>query len=253
MMCSSEEKLAQSLTAESVDLLPYLPYLLQDLWELGSSPDDMLELITKHEVLTPESSVLDLACGKGAVSIKIASDFHCRVKGIDMMEAFIQDAHKKAEEYKVSEYCTFQAADITNQNLSEEPADLVIFGAAGDVLGEPPQMLSYLKRAVKSDGCLLIDDGYALSEASDYYSREDWLKFFEQANMTLLDEKPIEKAHLISLCQEQIAYITKRAEELKQAHPEKSKLFDSYVSSQKAECEELENDITGVTFLVKVH
>ena len=41
-----EEKLAKSLTAGSVELIPYLPYLLQDLWELGSSPKDMLEMIT---------------------------------------------------------------------------------------------------------------------------------------------------------------------------------------------------------------
>ena len=44
-MSDVEEKLAKSLTAESVELIPYLPYLLQDLWELGSSPKDMIHLI----------------------------------------------------------------------------------------------------------------------------------------------------------------------------------------------------------------
>jgi len=61
-----EEKLAKSLTAESVELIPYLPYLLQDLWELGSSPKDILEMITKHIPVSKETKVLDLACGKGA-------------------------------------------------------------------------------------------------------------------------------------------------------------------------------------------
>lgn len=32
---STEEKLAASLTAETTELLPYLPYLLQDLWTYG--------------------------------------------------------------------------------------------------------------------------------------------------------------------------------------------------------------------------
>jgi hypothetical protein len=41
-----DDKLARSLTAESIELIPYLPHLLQDLWELGSSPKDMLEMIT---------------------------------------------------------------------------------------------------------------------------------------------------------------------------------------------------------------
>ena len=41
-----EEKLAKSLTAETIELIPHLPYLLQDLWEMGSSPKEMLDMIT---------------------------------------------------------------------------------------------------------------------------------------------------------------------------------------------------------------
>ena len=32
----SRDKLAKSLTAETIDLIPFLAYLLQDLWELLS-------------------------------------------------------------------------------------------------------------------------------------------------------------------------------------------------------------------------
>ncbi|MCC5889202.1 MAG: class I SAM-dependent methyltransferase [Alkalibacterium sp.] len=252
-MSSSEEKLAQSLTAESVELVPFLPYLLQDLWELGSSPDDMVELITNHKVLTSDSTVLDLACGKGAVSIKIAEQFQCRAKGYDLMSDFIKEARNKAADYHVSDLCTFLRADITLLNLEQEQVDLVVFGAVGNVLGEPPQMLNRLKEALKPAGYILLDDGYALTETYDYYTRKDWLKFFEQTNLMLLDEITIEKDHLISLCDEQISYITTRSEELKLRHPYKADLFDSYVRSQKAECEELENDIIGVTFLLKMN
>lgn len=65
-MSDVEEKLAKSLTAESVELIPYLPYLLQDLWELGSSPKDMVHLISKNIIISEKTKVLDLACGKGA-------------------------------------------------------------------------------------------------------------------------------------------------------------------------------------------
>lgn len=251
-MFSSEEKLAQSLTAESIDLIPYLPYLLQDLWELGSSPKDMAELISEYKVLTPESKVLDLACGKGAVSIKIAKEFNCKGKGIDLMTDFIEDARHKAVKYQVSELCTFDTVDITALNLSEEKVDLVVFGAVGDVLGEPPQMLSTLKKALKPKAYILIDDGYAVSEKTDYYTKEDWLSFIDEADMTLLAEKSIKKDQLIRLCREQIAFITKRADELKKTHPDRSELFDSYVKSQTKECQELEEDIIGVTFLLKL-
>ena len=44
----TEEMLAKSLTAETTELLEYIPYLLQDLWEIGSSPEDMEELIKRN-------------------------------------------------------------------------------------------------------------------------------------------------------------------------------------------------------------
>lgn len=46
--------------------------------------------------------------------------------------------------------------------------------------------------------------------------------------------------------------IIKRANELKEQLPEKAYLFDSYIESQQAECDELENEISGVTMLLKV-
>ena len=51
-----EERLAASLTAETTELLPFLPYLLQDLWALGSSPKDIAMLIKKHIDLQKDAS-----------------------------------------------------------------------------------------------------------------------------------------------------------------------------------------------------
>ena len=62
----TEEKLARSLSWETTELLPFLPYLLQDFWELGSDPDVMTELIEKYAGASEKIRILDLACGKGA-------------------------------------------------------------------------------------------------------------------------------------------------------------------------------------------
>src|SRR5512140_3618904 len=93
-----EEKTAQSLSANDAELLPYLPYLLQDLWELGSNPADIIELIEKNVPNKSEMKVLDLACGKGAVSIKLAELIECSIKGIDIIPKFIDAANIKAKE-----------------------------------------------------------------------------------------------------------------------------------------------------------
>ncbi|HGL5504371.1 SAM-dependent methyltransferase [Clostridioides difficile] len=99
-----KEKLAESLTS---DILPYLPYLLQDFWELGSSPEQMLQLFRKHIPFNEDTKVLDLACGKGAVSVKLAKELNIHIKGVDLIPEFIDYARRKAIEYKVDALCDF--------------------------------------------------------------------------------------------------------------------------------------------------
>ncbi|MCC5894752.1 MAG: hypothetical protein JJU16_04760 [Alkalibacterium sp.] len=69
--------------------------------------------------------------------------------------------------------------------------------------------------------------------------------------MTVIDEKEIEQDEVVSLCHHQIEKITHRANELKMRYPEASDLFESYITSQKAECKDLTNEIIGVTFLLQ--
>lgn len=97
----TERKLAASLTSQSIEILPFIPYFLQDFFELGSSPKDITYLIKQHMPLSAESNFLDLACGKGAVSIGIAKELGNPVKGIDLIPAFIEEAKCKAKEAQV--------------------------------------------------------------------------------------------------------------------------------------------------------
>lgn len=84
-----EMKLAKSLTADTTELIPYLPYILQDLWEMGASPDNIYHLISKHVEVSEKTRVLDPACGKGAVSVHPAKAAGLKVKGIDIIPGFI--------------------------------------------------------------------------------------------------------------------------------------------------------------------
>lgn len=95
-MKTVETKLAESLSSSSTELIPFLPYLLQDLFELGSSPMDMLNIIQTCIPHPHSLKVLDLACGKGAVSIGLAKALKCQIKGIDLMPDFIEAAMKTA-------------------------------------------------------------------------------------------------------------------------------------------------------------
>lgn len=67
----SNKSIANSLETNE-RLLSYLPFLLQDLWALGSSIEEIIKLVGDLKLLSGQTKVLDLGCGKEAVSIQIA-------------------------------------------------------------------------------------------------------------------------------------------------------------------------------------
>ena len=253
IMSNVEEKLAKSLTAESTELIPYLPYLLQDLWEIGSSPEDIASLISKHIEVSERTRVLDLGCGKGAVSVRLAKIFACKVTGIDIIPEFIDFSKKKAKEYGVGNLCKFKVEDINESIKIEKDYDIVVFGAVGDVLGSVEETVVKLKSTVRKGGYIFIDDAYGKDDFNEKYpSREQWLKVFHKVGVKLIDEKVIDHDEITDINDDQQSSIIKRANELKEKYPEKAQLFESYIRSQQAECDELENEIEGVTLLLQV-
>jgi ubiquinone/menaquinone biosynthesis C-methylase UbiE len=248
-----EEKLAKSLTAETIELIPFLPYLLQDLWELGSEPKDIIELIYQHCSVSNKLRVLDLGCGKGAVSIQLAKELGCKVKGIDIMPEFLAYAQQKAEEHLVGGLVEFVFGDINQAIKTEKDYDIVILGALGDILGNRLETLLKLKETIKPAGYILIDDSYS-NNISDkkYPARQTYLKIFDEASVKLVAEKTIKNEEITAINKFNQEHIINRANELMVLHPDRIKMFESYIQSQQEECDELEGDLTGVTMLLKV-
>ena len=54
-----------------------------------------------------DTKVLDLACGKGAVSVRLAKELNIHFKGVDILPEFIDYAKCNAQEYGVSDLCEF--------------------------------------------------------------------------------------------------------------------------------------------------
>ena len=257
MFKDTENKLARSLTAETIELLPFLPYLLQDLWELGSNPRDMLHLLSKHLPISTKTKILDLACGKGAVAITIAGSLNIKVDGFDLMPAFIAYAKDKAKEMNVSELCCFTHADVNEVVKVKNSYDCVVFGAAGNILGAPETTLNKLRGVVRPGGYILIDEAYALEsfvdekikyKNYDYLTRIQWLQLFESAGLRLVEEVPNSEEYNFDADNKAIAM---RAEDLIAMYPEKRTLFEGYLRSQLNECDDLENSIMAVTWLLQ--
>ena len=254
----TEEKLARSLTAETTELLPYLPYLLQDFWELGSVPDAITELISQHVNLSEHTKILDLACGKGAVSVKIAKKLQAKVKGIDIIPSFIEFAVQKTKEFHVDGLCEFVVDDVNEAVKKERDYDCVVFVSAGNVLGNADETLHKLKATIKPGGYLIIEDAFLSKNSSmddikcyyeEYLTEQQWMALFEEAGLELIDTFCDDNQ--TSDKETEMANITARANELIIKHPDKRELFEGYLRRQQNEYDDLDNNLTCATWVLR--
>lgn len=250
-MGTLESQVVKSLDGESDELYRYLPYILQDLRELGSSPDVIIRMVRDH--VGTKITVLDLGCGKGAVSVRLAADAGCRVKGIDAMREFIDYARARAEECGVSDSCRFEVGDIRDSVAEETGYDLVILGAAGDVLGTLDATIAGLKRVVRRDGFILIDDAFCEDgkPRDGYLMRQEVLAAFARNGLELVREEIIGKDIQKAGNQTNNDCIARRVAELKKAFPDRGNIFDDYLKRQLDECDILENEVTCATWLLR--
>src|SRR4030042_3768482 len=125
-MKSLEESVVTAMDGTEIELFPYLPYLMQDIWEIGASPEVIIDLVEKHTREYSKITVLDLGCGKGAVSVKLAHKLQCKCYGIDAIKEFIDEANKKTNEYKVNSLCKFEVGDIRIKANELSGFDIII-------------------------------------------------------------------------------------------------------------------------------
>lgn len=255
-MTDTLEKLARSLTADNTALIPHLPYLLQDFWALGSSPADMLHLFQKNIAPDPNMKVLDLACGKGAVSIQMAQALGIHFKGIDFFPEFIDQARKKALEAGVSDLCRFEVGDANDSLKTERDYDCVIFGAVGNIFGDHKTSLKALIATIKKGGYILFDDAYVADEGQqlnsehDYPTYEEWRAIFKGLKLEMID--CLDSSNIShEQVEKEMNWIISRADELKRIHPSQKDLFDQYVENQRSEYQDLEHDLVGATWLLR--
>jgi SAM-dependent methyltransferase len=101
--------------ARSVDappsLIPVLADLLKDIPNLGSTPIRTSNLLARAG-LKPGARVLDLACGKGTLAIRLARAHQCRVTAVDAFEPFLTEATHAASRQGLSELIDFVLADV---------------------------------------------------------------------------------------------------------------------------------------------
>ncbi|HEN21231.1 MAG TPA: class I SAM-dependent methyltransferase [Desulfobacteraceae bacterium] len=252
----TEQSIADSLGVDR-QLLPYIPFLLQDLWALGSSVDYIIDVVGSLNLPPAQTKLLDLGCGKGAVSIQIASKFRHRVVGVDRMTAFLEDARQKASEYHVSRLCEFINQDIMEFVSTEHEFDLVILASLGGIFGTLKNTVAQLRTQVRPGGYMLIDDGYLRKAGSlkrkgyeHYKNHEDTIKELTAFGDLVLQEINTTDVSL-KINDEYMSSIEKRAKQLVAQHPELENDINAYIQLQAEECDVIHNQIEGALWLLQ--
>jgi hypothetical protein len=78
------------------------------------------DVIRRYISISDNTRILDLACGKGVVTVKVAQKLRVKVKGVDLMPEFIEYAMKKAKEFDVEGFCEFALGDINEAVKTEK-------------------------------------------------------------------------------------------------------------------------------------
>lgn len=255
-MKTLEECVSNALDCNDSRLLPFLPYILQDFWGMGSNPEVMIDMARKHHADTPALTVLDLGCGKGVVSVQMAKELGCQCHGIDAIAEFIAVAEQKAAEYGVANLCRFEVGDIRERVSSLGKYDVIILGSIGQVFGNYRETLTLLDQNLNDGGIILIDDGY-VDDGSSYKheqisGKSELLKQIAEAGMQLADEViGSDDVSLPETYDAEYHNLLKRCRDLAALHPDMADLFIGYANHQKSEYDILKTDIICSTLVVK--
>ena len=239
------------------EMLPYLDELLADLSELGCSLELIVEVLHGMEVTGDPPRALDLACGKGAVALRLAQDLGYTVEGVDLYEPFIEDARRHARELGLDEHCRFRAVDMRQAIAESDGVDLVIYSSVG-ALGEHDRAIALLRQAVRPGGLVLIDDGFVLSpEAArragyeHYAGLEETRRRLESCGDRIVLQRIIEHEEQAEDLDSDTESIRRRARDLAERVPEAAELARRFVELQEEECAFLEESFVSALWVVR--
>jgi 2-polyprenyl-3-methyl-5-hydroxy-6-metoxy-1,4-benzoquinol methylase len=234
------EEVARALDADPA-LGPYLAELLADLQELGSSVDDVCDLVTPLG-LPPSTRAVDLGCGKGNVTVALAKRFGFRAHGVDGFAPFIAEAQRNAEHAGVTHLCTFRQGDLREALNAHPPYDLAVLAAIGRLLGNVRETQRQLRRAVRPGGYIIVDDGYLApgrtvnhENYEGYLPHADTISAMQSFGDTVLKEVSFPHEDMVEENTENTRRIRARAEALAKKHPKDAAAILAFVERQEEE------------------
>jgi SAM-dependent methyltransferase len=124
-----------------------------------TSPEK-IRLLGERLRLTSASHVLDIACGKGAPAVLLASTFGCRITGVERAAEFAADARTRIAEAGLSHRIEILERDAAELELDSERYDVTLCLGASFIWHGLAGTLSVLARATRLDGHVVVGEPY---------------------------------------------------------------------------------------------
>lgn len=102
--------------------------------------------------------VLDIGCGVGATACHLARAYGCRVVGIDLREAMIENARDRARRERVEDRVEFRVEDVQALSFHEGMFDAVLCESVLTFVSDRPKAVAELARVLKPGGYVGLNE-----------------------------------------------------------------------------------------------
>lgn len=153
----------------------------------GVVPAEAIPELTGELRLSPGSTLLDLACGRGAYGLLIAKQAGTPLIGVDFSAQALTEARQQAARVGVSN-ATFQVGDLTATGLPDDSVDAVLCTDAIQFPDDPAAAYEEIRRVLRSGGRVVLTSWEPLDRADERLSprlrRVDLADDLRQAGFT---------------------------------------------------------------------
>ena len=189
----------------------------------GLNPDDLAPIDEFHirgreatkelaELLGEFNSleVLDVGCGIGGTARYLASNFDCRVTGIDLIPTYISLAEKLSQMVGLSKETSFYEASALDLPFSDKEYDVIWMEHVQMNIPSKNQLTSELARVLRQDGMVVFHEIFSVSGDDPHFpvpwadgpsgsflvSKEDFRNNLEEAGLEIVQWKDVTEPSL---------------------------------------------------------
>ncbi|WP_424359541.1 class I SAM-dependent methyltransferase [Methanocella sp. MCL-LM] len=130
------------------------------------------DVLVEKAKIGPDFKVLDVGCGIGKTSCRLAADHGCTVTGIDIMPQMVEKSSALAKRLRLDGKVTFRQGDARELPFEDNSFDAVFVESVTIFVEDVPKAISEYRRVVKPGG-IVCDNEVCITRASHEKLKDD--------------------------------------------------------------------------------